>query len=488
MSQEKPILNSDQQTAFEELQKFLEHPIADTFVLKGYAGTGKTFLMQYLGKWLEETNQTFCLLASTGRAATVLQGKTGFDAKTVHSELYNFSKVEGIDEEILADRPRGSEWGQMSLQFTTRAPDENQTIYIVDEASMLSGEQSADSMFANFGSGILLDDLFEVAGKNKIIFVGDPCQLPPVKQAVSPALDVDWLTEHHRAPVSFTLQKIERTGPDNGILVLAGAIRQMVNDNIEERFPRLPAADLANVKLYPSDKDLFHEYVAQYKSKGVNGALAIARSNKTVQNINRAMRRELYGSADLPLQLKDVLLVTQNNYSVPLTNGDFVIVTNIGETKTRVGIEFQEVTVKAVLTDTEYTLLLSLDALHSVKGGLTEDQSKELMIDFSSRMKIKDIKPNSPEYRKAMMEDPYLSCLKATYGYAVTCHKAQGGEWDNVFLFLDKSMYGMPRQELFRWWYTAVTRARRQLNLVNDWWIQRPAATSKINMTDTVPA
>src|SRR5664279_429840 len=176
----KPTLNTEQKEAFETIQKFLDHPGPDTFVLKGYAGTGKTFLMQHLAKWLKANGREFCMLASTGRAATVLRGKTGFNTRTVHSELYNFSKVDGDHEGIPEGAPVDL-YGQMKLQFLLRQADEVRRVYIVDESSMLSSEPSDDSLAA-FGSGILLNDFFDAVGSNKIIFVGDPCQLPPVGQ------------------------------------------------------------------------------------------------------------------------------------------------------------------------------------------------------------------------------------------------------------------------------------------------------------------
>ena len=135
----KLALNPDQKAAFIAIKKFLDHPHANTFVLKGYAGTGKTFLMQYLGEWLKEKEYEFCMLAATGRAASVLRGKTGFVTKTVHSELYSFSKVGGIEDNMFQGVAEDKD-GQMSLQFTTRIPDEEKKLYIVDESSMLSGE------------------------------------------------------------------------------------------------------------------------------------------------------------------------------------------------------------------------------------------------------------------------------------------------------------------------------------------------------------
>jgi len=464
-----PVLNSDQKAALKAIKEFLEHPSINVFILKGYAGTGKTFLMQQVGKWLKEKEYSFSLLASTGRAANVLKGKTGFEAKTVHGELYNFNKVDGINDEMFQNSSNNN-IGQMSLQFLMRQADEGKMLYIVDEASMLSGDLSKDTLFATFGSGILLNDFFEVVGKNKVIFVGDPCQLPPVNQSFSPALDVNWLTQHDRVAVSFTLKKIERISQSNDILKLAGIVRDMSEEKSWEFYPKLPASNFNNVKLHSTEDALLEQYLKKYSDTGTNKTLAIARSNDTVQKINRAMRHNRYGNAHLPLQEGEVLLVTQNNYAVPLTNGDFIIVSKLGSISYKESLRFQNVSVKSVTTDKEYNLLLSLDCLDSIKGSLTTNQNKALMIDFSYRMRAKNINVNTPAYKKAMMEDDYINCLKVTYGYAVTCHKAQGGEWDNVFLFLDNGMYGMHPLELRKWWYTAITRAREELHIENNKW------------------
>ncbi len=465
----KPALNEEQKEALKTIQKFLDHPGPDTFVLKGYAGTGKTFLMQWLAKWLKTAERDFCLLASTGRAATVLRGKTGFETRTVHSELYNFSKVDGDHDDLPADAPVDL-YGQMKLQFLLRQPDENRRVYIVDESSMLSSEPSDDSVAA-FGSGVLLNDFFNAAGSNKIIFVGDPCQLPPIGQEYSPSLNMDWLHSEKRMAISFTLETIERNKSDNDIPLLAMRIRRMLEQEVWPQWPRLPAANRNNVKLYASREDLFIAYVERYKKTGANQCVAITRSNATVQQINQAFRKELYGQDNMPLQVNDVLLVNRNNYRVPLTNGDFIVVKKLGERKVHENLHFQQAKVQVLGSETEYDLLLSLDVLNGNTGQFTKDQSRALMIDFSKRMKKKRVNPNGPQYKESMMKDNYLNCLQAGYGYIVTCHKAQGGEWDEVFLFLDNKMYGMPKPELFRWWYTAVTRAKKQLNLENGWWI-----------------
>jgi hypothetical protein len=238
-----------------------------------------------------------------------------------------------------------------------------------------------------------------------------------------------------------------------------------------ENYPKLPAGNRSDVSIHEDPESLFQQYFQRYKEVGTNKALAIARSNKTAQHINREFRRKLYGEDDKPLQAADILLVVHNNYKVPLANGDFVEVLELGEIKVKANLYFQNVKVKALLSEHIFELLLALDILYGTAGNFTSDQSKALMVDFNNRMSAKSIKGNSEKYKSEMMEDDYLNCLRATFGYAVTCHKSQGGEWDNVFLFLEKSMYSMDRPELCRWWYTAITRAKKELHLAYDWWI-----------------
>lgn len=466
----KPKLNDNQMEAFKAIQKFIDHPAADTFILKGYAGTGKTFLMQYLAKWLEEKKHKFSLLASTGRAAAVLRGKTGLTTKTVHSELYHFSKVDGADADLPDDAPI-DQHSPLIMLFSLRAPDDGKKIYIIDESSMLSSEMSEDETTVLFGSGNLLEDFFSAIGNNKIIFVGDPGQLPPVKQVFSPALEMEWLAKQKRTAVSVTLEKIERNDPDNDILILASAVRNLGLEKDLPLYPKLPASKMNNVTIHLSDKELFENYVTRFKEVGADGTIAIARSNRMVNSINRAVRRELFGDLDLPVGKNDVLLVIHNNYAVPLANGDFVAVIELGEKVVQAGLYFQKVKIKALLSGTEHDMFISLDILYGKETNFTKGQLKMLMTDFNRRIKKKGIEVNSDDYRDAMMSDPYLNCLRSKFGYAVTCHKAQGGEWNDVFLFLEKSMYAMNREELIRWWYTAITRTRKHLHLSNNWWI-----------------
>lgn len=336
---------------------------------------------------------------------------------------------------------------------------------------MLSNVQADDSETMSFGSGKLLDDLFSYAKRNKIIFVGDPGQLPPVKENFSAALDMGWLQQQKRTAIAVTLSKIERIDKDNDILVLASMIRSMPA-NALPRYPKLPASNLANVNIMSSDETLFKSYVMRFKELGPYETIAIARSNKMVSDINRAMRRELYQELDKPLQENEILMVTHNNYSAELTNGDFVMVLEIGEALTHATLHFQQIKIRSLVSAAEHVMLISMDILYAEQQNFTKNQQKVLMIDFGRRMRRIGIKPNSDEYKARMMKDPYLNCLRAKYGYAVTCHKAQGGEWAHVYLFLEKGMYRMAPPELLRWWYTAVTRAKERLYLSDNWWIR----------------
>jgi len=285
-------------------------------------------------------------------------------------------------------------------------------------------------------------------------------------------LEMDWLAKQQRIGVTTTLKKIERNNPDNDILALASIIRDMSLAENPPTFPSLPALNMNNVRVLADDKVLFRSYFTKFQEVGADGTIAIARSNKTVSDINRAFRRDKYGKEDISLQVGEILLVTHNNYAYPLTNGDFVSVCEVGELSIVGNLQFQKIKIKALLSGTEFDMIISLDILYGNQNNFSEYQARSLMIDFNRRMKKKKIKPNSQKYKDKMMKDDILNCLRAKYGYAVTCHKAQGGEWNDVFLFLDKKMYGMSRPELFRWWYTAVTRAKRNLYLSNNWWIR----------------
>ncbi|MBN9350055.1 MAG: AAA family ATPase [Chitinophagaceae bacterium] len=463
--------NDKQQKVFNQLKAFVKDKTINTFILNGYAGTGKTFLVQYFAKYLKQKKTKFSLLATTGRAAAVLRGKTDLPTSTVHGALYSFTKVDGDDEDIPDDAPADA-FGQMRLIFEPNRRLEEDCVYIVDEASMLASESSNESSFAVFGSGNLLPDLLRAIGNNKIIFVGDPCQLPPVHQIISPALDQDWLNNHGRIAVTATLDQIMRTNPGNDVLQVASDVRKSIGTIPSTKWIKLPAKNRTHCTVLPDGNTVFLEYFARFLQYGPKDSIAIAHSNAACNHLNKYFRKRLYPESNQLLEDGEILMVTQNNHIVPLTNGDFVKVIYRGEISIRANLKFQDVRIKHVDTEKEFQIKLALDPFANFAANLTIDQQRNLMIDFSRRMRRNGIKPKSDAYKEAMRKDTYLNSLRATYGYVVTCHKAQGGEWKDVFLFLDKKMYAyLAADEMRRWWYTAITRTKEHLYLHNDWWI-----------------
>lgn len=463
-------LNASQQKVWDQIQIFLNRPGSGVFILKGYAGTGKTTLLQQLGLLLTQKQEKLAMLAPTGRAATVLRAKTGLEAKTIHSELYTFSDVDG-EPTATEQVPTADQYGQMRLMFSMRIPDEAaKKLYIVDEASMISDEPGDPTSYAHFGSGHLLSDLLQAVGTNKIIFSGDPCQLPPVGSISSPALSPAWIKRQGKLCETAELVDILRQKAGSEILQLATQVRAQTQKAFFDKWEKLPARRGNQVEIMDY-QFLVSLYMYELDTNGHEQNIAICHSNGNCSSINRQFRAYKFNDENAPLQVGDVLMVTQNNHRVPLTNGDFVTISYVGQQHLHAGIAFIHVRVKAQLTGCEHETLLCKEPLFNGQPNLTSEQQRMLMINFSQRMRQSGIKPKSDAYFLALQADPYLNSLRANFGYAVTCHKGQGGEWDNVFLFLHKGMYVMHPESLCRWWYTGITRAKQKLYLADGWWI-----------------
>ncbi|MBZ5857571.1 ATP-dependent DNA helicase [Flavihumibacter profundi] len=463
-------LTPEQEEAKNRILAFVRKPGKGVFILKGYAGTGKTFLLQMVGKELAQEKRVFSLLASTGRAASILRAKTEFTANTVHAALYKFSHIEG-DHEELPDDAAVDQFGQMKLSFSLRIPDEkSHLLYIVDEASMISNVPSGDGDYANFGTGYILNDFFSVIGHNKVIFCGDPAQLPPVSQIESPALNENWFRQYGLPVETYSLTTILRQSGGNDIIQLATQVRNMIGQTFRNRWIKIPASNLRGVHCLPLET-MKREHLQFLIKNGFGSSIAVTNSNKNCHVINGFIREKRFGLANSKLQIGDILMVNQNNHLVPIVNGDMVEVLTIGPIMTRAGLHFQQCSVKALHNEKEYDTLISLDVLYGNGPNLNSEQQRLLLIDYSRRMRSRDIRPKSPAYYNDLLKDPYLNSLRASFGYAVTCHKAQGGEWDTVFLYLNKSMYSMEQESLIRWWYTAITRAKSRLVMVDDYWI-----------------
>lgn len=468
-------LKPQQERAFEELQKFVESNSSKIFILKGYAGTGKTTLMGGFIKWLNKSEQIFSLLASTGRASKILSDKTDSEAKTIHSQIYVFKDLDDDLEKMSAKQERLAvdDKGQISLLFDLKTIENNSNkIYIIDEASMVADVSKNDSSFAKFGSGELLKDLLEYDKNGKFIFVGDPSQLPPIGQVISPALSKDYIENKYKINTKeFELKEIVRQSSKNGIIRASMMIRMLHVDNPKVKFASFPLKNHANIILQNSHASLIDNYIQKIKEHGFEYSTLICQTNRHCSDINKIVRASLGKNSNL-IEKDDILLVTQNNYLTKLVNGDIIKVIQTGKKEYRCGLSFLQVEVQELVSKNTYNILLIEDILYSISTNLNNKQHKDLMIDYYHRMKEKGIKQKDQAFKDKMLTDPYLNALKAVYGYALTCHKSQGGEWEEVFLYLDNKIHGIPKPSIYQWLYTAVTRAKETLHVVNDWFIK----------------
>ncbi len=470
------LLNFQQTAALSAIKSFLKSN-EQVFILNGAAGTGKTTLIKSLCLFLDENKTRFQLAATTGRAAKVLSARTGFDVKTLHGLLYVFDEVSGQAKE--GEDPWQSQTGQLFLQFDLRQSeaDHHPDVIIVDEASMISHLHANDGHTARFGSGNLLADLMAFVGKAKLIFVGDACQLPPVADlSLSAALSLSYWQQEGVGAQIFTLTSIVRQQQHNEILETATLFRKRIEQTGTISLMQLPLPKSRNV-FSTLGKDAFLDaYFTAVQQHGLTQAIALCHSNAHAHDLNTLMRRRLHGNESL--QSGDLLMVVQNSYNTHLVNGDQVIVKEVAPHDNRAGFTFLKIKVESLFSKDVYETLLINELLYSDNPGLTNDEVKRLLIDFDDRMRYLKVKRNSNVYKSKMKEDLYLNALRAKYGYAITVHKAQGGEWDAVFLYLNTSIYSQvyhPKggrhpdgaDKYHRWFYTAITRARERL-VIND--------------------
>lgn len=462
-------LNPQQKAVFERLMVFAaRETTARVFVLKGYAGTGKTTLVAGFLKYLTQREIRFELLASTGRAAKVLSEKTGHLASTIHRMVYDFEDINTDIEKFAQNQENNAGGKQLKLIFKPKKvpakvdSKDRYCIYIVDEASMISDASGNSFSFARFGDGRLLKDLLDYDTLGKYLFIGDPCQLPPVGQQTSPALDAQYLEQTfdlHGQVWESELTKVMRQPDENGILKASLNLRsQIIHFRQPQPDPRIPVYDYDNIQVYQTLMDLFNLYMYTIEAFGDTYATIICHTNQQRLSINKAIRRQQQKSEPRPVR-GDLLMVTQNHRPTGLVNGDFVRVVSVGKRIKQAGLAFLQIELSPLYNDTRHTVLLVEKVLNSKLNNLDQADQQHLLIDFSYRMKEDGIKQHSPAFRDAMMKDPYLNALRAVYGYAVTCHKGQGGEWKEVFLWMENFITHMNQPDIYRWWYTAMTRA-----------------------------
>lgn len=461
------VLTIQQQQVLDKIKEFMSND-ASVFILCGYAGTGKTTMIKQIADYILQSTE-IKLMAPTGRAARVLQSKTGYEATTIHKAIYGnaYLETEVVDDIAETD---------IRLHFPIKISD-HKCVAIVDEASMLCSHKSVQEMFS-FGTDNLMDDLLTFIRPSfggKVIFVGDPIQLPPVGENISNALNADFFIQKGLKVMEAELTEVLRQTGDSVILKNAMQIRDLFK---KEKRNRLVFEEKKNdVESLPSG-ELLKKYIEIRKKSKQNDSVVICYSNKSAYEYNMGIRRELYDEEEPELRAGDILLIVQNNYVLNLMNGDFVQVVCVGEkikqsapvyvqeggNKKRKIIDMEFVNIQMMNSKREVlSCKLLLDFLNSRKPALEIDEQRALFINF--RIRNPYLKLGTEEFVNALKSDGYFNCLKAKYGYAVTGHKCQGGEWKNVFI--DYSGRTGLSDDCLRWAYTATTRAREKLYFTN---------------------
>ena len=457
------VPNEEQKGLLETMGDFLvgrafndSNTRGEAFLLRGYAGTGKTSMMSALVRAMDGLRQPFVLLAPTGRAAKVLSRYSGFPAYTIHKKIYRQNQL-------------GSEAFSLSDNLHKR------TLFIVDEASMLSGNRDNGT----FGSGCLLDDLVRYVYNGdgcRLFLVGDDAQLPPVGSINSPALDEVFMKNSYQlSVVSYQLTEVARQALDSGILSEANRIRSL-----------LPSCfSSGHCTIHPNGKDIIQlkgEEVIEaledsWREVGNEETLIIARSNKMTNLYNQGVRARILWKED-DLSNGDRIMVTKNNYFWAqeyddlefIANGDMFEIARLTNRHKLYGFHFAKASLRSVDYNWEIEALVWLDTLLTDSPEANYALHKEL---FSRIAEDYPMLHNKRELVKQIYESPYYNALQVRFAYCVTCHKAQGGQWKHVYI--DTSGIGeddermadeTERREFLRWLYTALTRATEKIYIL----------------------
>lgn len=445
---------NNQSSALENIVAFLfDHEINKAFLLTGYAGTGKSSLLGALVKTMKELNQQVVLLAPTGRAAKVLSFYSNHPAFTIHKKIYRQKSFSGE-----------------TAEFNIMDNLHKDTTFIVDEASMINNESFGAT---SFGTGRLLDDLirYVYSGENcRLMLIGDDAQLPPVGLETSPALSEDHLIGYGLNIYHSTLLEVVRQTESSGILSNATSLRKALQESTVNLYPQLHFDNFVDIQ-HIKGEDLIDTLSSCYGKDGTDSTMVVTRSNKRANIYNQGIRNTILYRED-ELTSGDFLMITKNNYFWSetvegldfLANGEIVEVKRVRNLQELYGFRFCDVELKSLDHDIEFSAKIILDSLHADYAGLSrEDQDKlfnEVMNDYT------DLSTKSAKF-KQLKTDPYFNALQVKFAYAITCHKAQGGEWMNVFVDIGYITEEQMDISFYRWLYTAITRATNKLYFVN---------------------
>lgn len=447
----------DQRDFIERAERFLFQNIERAgFIMRGYAGTGKTTCLAALVKTLPEFQRKSVLLAPTGRAAKVMSKYSRRQALTIHKKIYQTKRKSN---------------GQLNFQLAANL--HTNTLFIIDEASMISDGGGLNAQHY-FHQRSLLDDLIEYvySGRNcRIMFIGDIAQLPPVGRDISPALDSKFLKSHYDLALKgVELKQVLRQANDSSILRNATNIRELgTQEDGALIFDLSEGTDVAAI----DGMELEDCLETTIREDGIENTIVVTRSNKRANLFNQQIRSRVLG-LDEEIATGDYIMVVKNNYywldeKSPIgfiANGDIAEILSLGNTEELYGFRFVNATIRLIdyphEPDVEVKLLL--DTIQSESPSLEAGKSKMLfdnvMEDYS------EIGDKAKKYQ-ALKKNPHFNALQIKFAYAVTCHKSQGGQWPNVFVDQGYLTEEMVDQSYFRWIYTAITRASKQLYLVN---------------------
>ena len=453
------------------------------FLLKGYAGTGKTSLLAALVQTLGQLQQRVMLLAPTGRAAKVLSSYAGVPAYTIHRKIYRQKSITEMDV------------------FQNDVNLKQDTLFIVDEASMIANDSHERTIF---GSGRLLDDLLQYVYSCegcRLVLVGDTAQLPPVGEEESPALCRTMLEGYGMVVTELQLTEVVRQLEESGILWNATMLRGLIQNDEMYAFPKLRGKTFPDVRVLPGD-ELIEALEQSYRNYGTDGTIVVTRSNKRANIFNNGIRARILDHEE-ELSSGDLVMVAKNNYywtaspdpskggvnrgdkapspservgerlfppseglgSSFIANGDVAVVRRLRNERSFYGFRFADATLQFPDYDnTEMDVTVLLDTLQSEAPALTREQQEALFQgvwdDYAELI-------NRRDRMKRLRQDPYYNALQIKYAYAVTCHKAQGGQWEHVYIDQGYITEEMLSPDYFRWLYTAITRATEQVYLVN---------------------
>lgn len=486
------ILTTEQARALEEMKSFVATPQENIFILKGYAGTGKTTLLSVLLDYLDSQRISYDLMAPTGRAAKVMRDKLKRGASTIHSRIYDFEAVEVKDKE--KDTSRRLYYAVGEARYGS--------VIIVDEGSMVPIKKQLDEIYV-MGSGSLLEDILTYAGvrshRAKIIFVGDPAQLPPVGENEPIALQRETFESRGLRVKESWLRGVVRQASGSLILANATQMRRFIEEGHGVVMPEYDDHSFQRVEAL----DLLSCYFRLFPKNNLNNGPIIVYSNRSCLELNQAIRKRYFPNHP-NVTAGDKLLVVKNNQLHNLVNGDFVEVVCASPTTESYTISLKEGNVTLTFRDLQiktdegvYQVKILDDLLSSPQASITSSEGKALFekarrdayFHLRKAKEAKDSKePKAPifeeEYQRFMRTDKYFNALHCKYGYAVTCHKSQGGEWDTVLV--DYEGRNQISVDAMRWAYTATTRASQHCIVTNPPQISESACYKGVQATNAL--